>query len=347
MEESIRIGLNGFGRIGRSVTRASLTHPGIDVVGINDIMENDDMRYLFAHDSVMGRFPNVALDGDDLVVDGHRIRLLHERSPETLPWASLDVDVTLECTGVFRTYEEASRHLSAGAEKVLISAPPRGETHVPQIVYGANHERYAGEDVISNASCTTNSVAPVVNVLDQAFGIDRGLLTTVHAYTGTQELIDGPSGKRRRGRAAAENIVPTTTGAARATTEVLPELEGKLDGMAMRVPVPNGSISDLTLSLDDDVDRDAVNEALEDAAANELAGVLGCTSEEIVSRDVIGLPFSSLVDLQSTMSMPGGLTKVLAWYDNEFGFAHRMLDVAELMMTGEATPERTAVATAH
>lgn len=346
-QDPIRIGLNGFGRIGRSVTRAALTYPGVDIVGINDIMETDDMRYLLQHDSVMGRLPNVAVDEHDLVVDGHRMRVAHERSPDRLPWDDLDVDVALECTGIFRTYEEASDHLSAGARKTLISAPPRGETPVPQIVYGANHARYAGEDVVSNASCTTNSVAPVAKVLDERFGIDRGLLTTVHAYTSTQELVDGASGKRRRGRAAAENIIPTTTGAARATTEVLPELAGKLDGMAMRVPVPNGSITDMTLSLADDVGRTAVNGALTEAAEHELAGVLGCTNEEIVSRDVIGLPYSALVDLSSTMAFDDGFVKVLAWYDNEFGFAQRMLDVSTLMATGDAAPDRAALAGAH
>ncbi len=344
--DPIRIGLNGFGRIGRSVTRAALAHPHLEIVGINDIMDADDMRYLLAHDSVMGRLENVALDGDHLVVEDHRMRLLGERSPASLPWDELDVDVALECTGLFRRYEEAREHCAAGADKTIISAPPKGERPVPQIVFGANHERYDGADVVSNASCTTNSVAPVARVLHDRFGIERGLLTTVHAYTSSQELVDGPSGKRRRGRAAAENIIPTTTGAARATTEVLPELAGKLDGMAMRVPVPNGSISDLTLTLEADVGRAAVNDALREAAMGELAGVLGFTDEEIVSRDVIGRPFSALVDLQSTMALDDGFVKLLAWYDNEYGFSHRLLDVAEYITIGEATPDRTELAAA-
>lgn len=345
--EPIRVGLNGFGRIGRSVTRAALAHPGVEIVGINDIMDDDDMRYLLGHDTVMGRLDGVSLDGNQLSVDGHRMRVSSKRSPEELPWDELDVDVALECTGLFRSYEDASKHLIAGADKAIISAPPTGETEVPQIVYGANHHRYDGEDIVSNASCTTNSIAPVAKVLDDTFGIERGLLTTVHAYTSSQELVDGPSGKRRRGRAAAENIIPTSTGAARATTEVLPQLEGKLDGMAMRVPVPNGSVSDFTVTLADDVGRRDVNDALKEAADSELAGVLGCTDEEVVSRDILGLPYSSLVDLPSTMSFGDGFVKLLAWYDNEFGFSHRLLDVAEYITFGEASPDRTTLAAAQ
>lgn len=340
--DPVRIGLNGFGRIGRSTLRASLAHPGVEVVGVNDIMDADDMRYLLAHDSVMGRLEGVHLENNTLSIGDHSLRLLTERDPSSLPWADLDVDVALECTGLFRTHDEAAEHLDAGAGKAIISAPPKGDRPVPQIVYGANHEQYDGERVVSNASCTTNSVVPVAKVLHEAFGIERGLLTTVHSYTSTQELVDGPSGKRRRGRAAAENIIPTTTGAAVATTEVLPELEGKLDGMAMRVPVPNGSITDFTVSLDADVGPAAVNDAITTAADNELAGVLGYTDEEIVSRDILGTTYSSLVDLQSTMGFEDGFVKVLAWYDNEFGFANRLLDLAEFVVTGEYSPVEQA-----
>jgi len=246
-----------------------------------------------------------------------------------LPWDEADVDVAFECTGLFRTYDDASDHLEAGADNVIISAPPKGDRDVLTVVYGVNHDEYDGEDVVSNASCTTNSIAPVAKVLDDEFGIGSGLLTTVHSYTGSQSLIDGPNRKRRRGRAAAENIVPTSTGAAQATTEVLPQLEGKLDGMAMRVPTPNGSITDFTVDLETEVDERAVNEAFMDAAAGDLAGVLGVTDEQLVSRDIIGEPFSTLVDLDSTMAIEGGLLKVLTWYDNEFGFANRMLDLGQ------------------
>ncbi len=327
-DEPLRIGLNGFGRIGRNVLRAALDDDTVEIVAINDVMENDDMEYLLKYDSVHGRLDDVSRDGDSLSVGETEISLLSERDPTQLPWDELDVDVAFEATGLFRTYDDAAQHLEAGAEKVLISAPPKGDKEVKTIVYGVNDDEYDGEDVVSNASCTTNSVAPVVKVLDEEFGIESGLLTTVHAYTGTQALIDGPSGKRRRGRAAAENIIPTSTGAAIATTEVLPQLEGKLDGMAMRVPVPNGSITDLTVDLEANVTKDDLADAIRDAADNELAGVLGYTDEEIVSRDIVGLPFSSYVDLESTMVLEDGLVKVLTWYDNEYGFSNRMLDLA-------------------
>lgn len=339
-DDPIRIGLNGFGRIGRAVYRAALEDPRVEIVAINDIMDSDDMRYLLSYDSVMGRLSNVALDGDELVVGDQRALLLSERDPVALPWSDLDVDVALECTGLFRSHGEAIQHVEAGAERVIISAPPTGEEDVLQIVYGVNHQEYEGETVVSNASCTTNSVAPVAKVLHDTFGIERGLLTTVHAYTSTQQLIDGPAGKRRRGRAAAENIIPTSTGAAVATTEVLPELEGKLDGMAMRVPVPNGSITDLTVSLGASADRESVNAALREEAESDLAGVLGITDEALVSRDILGLPYSSMVDLSSTMSLGDGFVKVLAWYDNEYGFSNRLLDLSEYVLTGESDPTR-------
>jgi glyceraldehyde 3-phosphate dehydrogenase len=295
-------------------------------------MDDDDMRYLAKYDSVGGRLPGVTLEDGSLVAGDDAIPLHDETDPTDLPWEAADVDVAFECTGLFRTYEEASDHLDAGADNVVISAPPKGERDVLTVVYGVNHDEYDGEDVVSNASCTTNSIAPVAKVLDDEFGIDSGLLTTVHSYTGTQNLIDGPNRKRRRGRAAAENIVPTSTGAAQATTEVLPQLEGKLDGMAMRVPTPNGSITDFTVDLEADVGTQAVNEAFMDAAAGDLAGVLGVTDEAVVSRDIIGEPFSTLVDLDSTMSIEGGLLKVLTWYDNEFGFSNRMLDLGQYVV---------------
>ncbi|RQG92931.1 type I glyceraldehyde-3-phosphate dehydrogenase [Natrarchaeobius halalkaliphilus] len=326
--EPLRIGLNGFGRIGRNVLRASLSYDDVEVVAINDVMDNDDMEYLLRYDSVHGRLEDVSRDGDALSVQGREIQLLSERDPAALPWDDLEVDVAFEATGLFRTHDDAAQHLEAGADKVLISAPPKGEKEVQTIVYGVNHDEYDGADVVSNASCTTNSVAPVVKVLDDEFGIESGLLTTVHAYTGTQSLVDGPLAKRRRGRAAAENIIPTSTGAAIATTEVLPQLEGKLDGMAIRVPVPNGSITDLTVDLEADVTEDELAEAIREAADDELAGVLGYTDDEIVSRDIVGLPFSSYVDLESSMVLEDGLVKVLTWYDNEFGFSNRMLDLA-------------------
>lgn len=339
----IRVGLNGFGRIGRNVLRAVLDTPGIELVGINDIMDAADMHYLAKYDTVMGRL-DIDLVGETLVYGDTEIPTFSEKDPASLPWDELGVDVAFEATGIFRTREDAAQHIEAGAKKVIISAPPKGEEPVTTIVYGVNHEEYNGEDVLSNASCTTNSVAPVAKVLDESFGIDSGLLTTVHAYTGTQSLVDGPQGKTRRGRAAAENIIPTSTGAAQATTEVLPELEGKLDGMAMRVPVPNGSITDLVVDLEADVGKKEVNEAFRNAAEGNLAGVLGYTDDEVVSRDILGLPFSSYVDLDSTMSVEGGQVKVLTWYDNEFGFASRMLDLAQHVIAQEQKEQAEATA---
>jgi len=329
-DEVVRVGLNGFGRIGRNVFRAVVESPRIELVGINDVMDFDDMGYLAKYDTVMGRLDGVERDGEELTVGDTSVPLFNVQDPADLPWDDLDVDVALECTGIFRTRDDASAHLDGGADTVIISAPPKGEKPVKQLVYGVNHDEYDGDDVISNASCTTNSITPVAEVLDVEFGIDAGTLTTVHAYTGSQSLIDGPMSKRRRGRAAAENIVPTSTGAAGAAQEVLPQLEGKIDGMAMRVPVPAGSITEFVVSLDEQATEEEVNAAFRDAAdSGPLAGVLGYTDDEVVSSDIAGLPFSSYVDLGSTNVIAGGkLLKVLTWYDNEYGFSNRMLDTA-------------------
>ena len=328
--EVVRIGLNGFGRIGRNVFRAVLDDPRIELVGINDVMDFEDMAYLAEYDTVMGRLDDVTRVEDSLVVGDSAVSLYNVQNPAELPWDDLGVDVALECTGIFRTKADASAHLDAGADTVVISAPPKGDEYVKQIVYGVNHDEYEGEAVVSNASCTTNSVSPVAMLLDDEYGVEYGMLTTVHAYTGSQTLIDTPMTKTRRGRAAAENIVPTSTGAADATTTILPQLEGKLDGMAMRVPVPNGSITELVVSLSASPSVEELNDTFRDAAdSGPLAGVLGYTDDEVVSTDILGLPFSSTVDLNSTNQVgDGGLYKILTWYDNEYGFSNRMLDVA-------------------
>jgi glyceraldehyde 3-phosphate dehydrogenase len=330
VDDTVRVALNGFGRIGRNVFRAVMDDPHVELVGINDVMSFEDMEYLAKYDTVMGRLDGLSLEDDRLTIEDTSVPVYNVQSPAELPWDDLDVDVALECTGIFRTKEDASAHLDAGADKVIISAPPKGDEPVKQLVYGVNHDEYDGEDVVSNASCTTNSVTPVAKVLEDEFGVENGLLTTVHAYTGSQNLIDGPKGKTRRGRAAAENIVPTSTGAAKATTEILPELEGKLDGMAIRVPVPNGSITELVVRLEETPSVEELNDAFRDAAdSGPLAGVLGYTDDEVVSSDIVGLPFSTTVDLQSTNQVDdGGLYKILTWYDNEYGFSNRMLDVA-------------------
>jgi len=330
MSDPVRVGLNGFGRIGRNVMRASLENDNVEIVGINDVMGDDEIDYFVKYDTVMGELPGAGVEDGVLTVDGTGFEagVFHETDPTELPWGELDVDVVFECTGIFRTKDDASQHIEAGADKVAISAPPKGDKPVPQIVYGVNEDEYDGEAVVSNASCTTNSITPVAKVLDDAFGIESGQLTTVHAYTGSQNLIDGPNSKPRRRRAAAENIIPTSTGAAQAATEVLPQLEGKLDGMAIRVPVPNGSITELVVDLEADVTEADVNAAFEAAATGEMEGVLGVTNEEIVSSDILGDPYSTQVDLGST-NVVNGLTKVLTWYDNEYGFSCRMLDVAQ------------------
>ena len=329
-DDVVRVGLNGFGRIGRNVFRALLENPRVELAGINDVMSFDDMAYLAKYDTVMGRLDDVEVDADTLSIGGTSVPLYNIQDPADLPWDDLDVDVALECTGIFRTKADASAHLEGGADTVIISAPPKGDEPVKQLVYGVNHDEYEGEPVVSNASCTTNSITPVAKVLDDEFGIEAGTLTTVHAYTGSQTLIDGPKAKQRRGRAAAENIVPTTTGAAGAAQEVLPQLEGKIDGMAIRVPVPTGSITEFVVSLEASVTAAAVNDAFRAAADDgPLAGVLGYTDDEVVSSDVTGLPFSSYVDLQSTnVIADGDLLKILTWYDNEYGFSNRMLDMA-------------------
>jgi glyceraldehyde 3-phosphate dehydrogenase len=330
MSEPVRVGLNGFGRIGRNVFRASLANDNVEIVGINDVMDDSEIDYFAQYDTVMGELEGANVDDGVLTVEGTDFEagVFHETDPTQLPWDNLDVDVAFEATGIFRTKEDASQHLDAGADKVLISAPPKGDEPVKQLVYGVNHDEYDGETVVSNASCTTNSITPVAKVLDEEFGINVGQLTTVHAYTGSQNLMDGPNGKPRRRRAAAENIIPTSTGAAQAATEVLPELDGKLDGMAIRVPVPNGSITEFVVDLDEEVTESDVNAAFEEAAAGELEGVLGVTSDDVVSADILGDPYSTQVDLAST-NVVNGQTKILTWYDNEYGFSSRMLDVAE------------------
>ena len=330
-DDVIRVGLNGFGRIGRNTLRAIFDNPRIELAGINDVMDFEDMRYLGKYDTVMGRLDGLELEDDELTIGGTSVPLFNIQSPTELLWGELDVDVALECTGIFRTKDDAAQHLEAGADKVIISAPPKGDKPVTTLVYGVNHEdEYDGDDIVSNASCTTNSVTPVAKVLDEEFGINSATLTTVHAYTGSQTLIDAPKAKQRRGRAAAENILPTSTGAAQATTEILPQLEGKIDGMAIRVPIPNGSLTELVVDLESNPSADEINDAFRAAAdSGPLAGVLGYTDDEVVSSDIIGLPFSTYTDLNSTNVVgEDGLAKILTWYDNEYGFSNRMLDVA-------------------
>jgi glyceraldehyde 3-phosphate dehydrogenase len=324
---SLRVAINGFGRIGRNYLRAAKKQQlDLDIVAVNDLTDTATLALLLKYDSVHGRFDGtVETDGEDLVVDGHKIKVLSERDPAALPWKELEVDIVVESTGFFTKRDGAAKHLEAGARKVLISAPAKGEDVT--IVLGANEDNYdpASHDVVSMASCTTNSVVPMAKVLNDTFGISQGLMTTIHAYTGDQNIHDAPHRDPRRARAAAVSIVPTTTGAAQAASLALPELEGKLSGMALRVPIPDGSITDLTLILDREVTKDEVNAAMKEAADGPLQGILEYSEEPLVSIDIVGNPHSCIFDAPSTLAN-GRLVKVLGWYDNEMGYSTRLAE---------------------
>ena len=329
---SIRVAINGFGRIGRNVLRAAKQSPSsnLDFVAINDLTSSATLAHLLKYDSVHGAYPgSVEVTGDGLVVDGDEILVFSEPDPANLPWRELGVDVVVESTGRFRTRELASKHLEAGAAKVVISAPAKDEDIT--IVLGVNEDLYDpdGHDIISNASCTTNCLAPVAKVLSERFGFVRGLMTTIHAYTSGQAVLDGPHKDLRRARAAAVSMIPTTTGAAKAISLVLPELEGKLDGMAIRVPTPDVSVVDLVAEVETDVSAEQVNDALRAAAESDLAGFLRVEELPLVSADFTGEPASSVVDALSTAVMDGRMVKVLAWYDNEWGYSSRVVDLVE------------------
>jgi glyceraldehyde 3-phosphate dehydrogenase len=332
---TVRVGINGFGRIGRNLLRSAIKN-GVDLefVAVNDLTDTDTLALLLKYDSVHGRFDGtVETSGDDLVVNGQTIKVLSERDPAALPWSDLGVDVVVESTGFFTKRDDAAKHLAAGAKKVVISAPAKGEDQT--IVLGANESEYDPDqhDVVSMASCTTNSVVPMAKVLHEAFGITRGLMTTVHAYTGDQRLHDAPHKDPRRARAAALSIVPTTTGAAQAASLALPEMEGRLSGLALRVPIPSGSITDLTLVLDRDVTADEVNAAVKAAADGPLKGILEYSEEPLVSIDIVGNPHSCIFDAPSTMAN-GTLVKVMGWYDNEMGYSTRLAEAAIFVGSG-------------
>jgi glyceraldehyde 3-phosphate dehydrogenase (phosphorylating) len=327
---AIRVAINGFGRIGRNVLRCALQSGNDDVqfVAVNDLTDSGTLAHLLRYDSVHGRYPGaVDVSDNGLVVDGQEIQVFSERDPAALPWAELGVDIVVESTGFFRSREGASKHLQAGAKKVIISAPAKGEDIT--IVLGVNHEKYdpQAHDVISNASCTTNCLAPVVKVLMENFGFRRGLMTTVHAYTNDQALLDVPHGDLRRARAAAMSMIPTSTGAAKATALVIPEVEGKLDGMAIRVPTPDVSVVDLVAELEKETTANEVNAAFRAASEGPLQGILGFADEPLVSVDFTGNSNSSIVDADSTSVMEGRMVKVLSWYDNEWGYSSRVVDL--------------------
>jgi len=331
---ALKVGINGFGRIGRLVFRHLHGNPRVEIVAINDITDAPTLAHLLARDSVHGAFRGKVQAADGaLLVDGKAVRVLAEKDPAKLPWRELGVTVVIESTGLFTKREAAAKHLEAGAQKVMISAPAKGEDLT--IVKGVNDHLYdkSKHHIVSTASCTTNCLAPVVKVLHDAFGVERGLMTTVHAYTNDQRILDLPHKDLRRARAAQVNIIPTTTGAAVAVTKVLPELEGRLDGMAMRVPVSDGSVVDLVAMLRRPVTKEQVNQAVREAAGKPpLAGILEYSEEPLVSSDVIGNPHSSVFDALSTTVLDKTMVKVVAWYDNEFAYAKRMAELLEILL---------------
>ena len=329
----VKIGINGFGRIGRNFFRAAKQRGfDFDFVGVNDLGDAATMAHLLKYDSVFGRFPGeVTVGANGLVIDGDELRVLAERDPASLPWKELGAEIVIESTGIFTDRERAAAHLEAGAQKVLISAPAKNEDLT--VVLGVNDDQYdpATHHVISNASCTTNCVAPMAKVIDDAFGLEQGFMTTVHAYTNDQNILDLPHKDLRRARAAAVNIIPTSTGAAKATGLVLPQLKGKLDGMALRVPVPDGSVTDLVATVGREVTVDEVKAAFKAAAeAGPLAGKLVYTEDPIVSSDIVGSPASCTFDGSATMVM-GNVVKAIGWYDNEWGYSNRLVDLAALV----------------
>ncbi len=329
----MRVAINGFGRIGRAVFRIAEADPNIEIVAINDLFDNDALRYLLNYDTVMGRFPGkVSIEGGEMVTPGTRAKMLQERNPAQLPWKELAVDAVVESTGVFRSKAQVSMHLEAGARRALLTVPAKDQIDYT-VVMGVNEEGLTPEHrIVSNASCTTNCLAPVAKALHDEFGIREGIINTVHAYTNDQSLADVPHSDWRRSRAAAENIIPTSTGAAKAVGEVLPELKGRLDGIASRVPVPDGSVVDLFVELDKEVTAGQVNEIMRAAAdSRRMRDVLEYTEEPMVSSDIIGNPHSSIFDASFTQVSGGRFLKALSWYDNEWGYSKRVCDVLGLM----------------
>ncbi len=329
---NIRVGINGFGRTGRMVFRAAQDFDDIEVVGINDLLDPEYLAYMLKYDSVHGRFKgDISIEGNTLQVNGSSIRLSAERDPTELKWGELNVDVVVESTGLFLTKETAQKHIDAGARKVIMSAPSKDDT--PMFVYGVNDDKYADEAIISNASCTTNCLAPVAKVVNDKFGLKRGLMTTVHAATATQKTVDGPSMKDwRGGRGILENIIPSSTGAAKAVGVVLPELNGKLTGMSFRVPTSDVSVVDLTVELENETSYEDICAAMKEASEGAMKGVLAYTEEKVVSTDFRGEACTSTFDAEAGIAMDGSFVKLISWYDNEWGYSCKVLEMARVMV---------------
>ncbi|MCF7560124.1 type I glyceraldehyde-3-phosphate dehydrogenase [Sabulilitoribacter multivorans] len=325
----LKLGINGFGRIGRIAFRVAVSRPDIEVVGINDLLDVEHLAYLLKYDSIHGRFSGtVDVKNGNLVVNGKEIRITAERNPEDLKWDAVGAEVVLDCTGIFTTLEKAQAHITAGAKKVAISAP---SADAPMFVMGVNHDKVTAKDtIVSNASCTTNCLAPLAKVINDNFGIVEGLMTTVHATTATQLTVDGPSKKDwRGGRSALANIIPSSTGAAKAVGKVIPELNGKLTGMAFRVPTPDVSVVDLTVRIEKSASWDEVKAALKKASENELKGILGYTEEAVVSQDFVSEPMTSVFDAEASIALNDNFLKLVSWYDNEFGYSTKLVDLAQ------------------
>ena len=328
---TIRVGINGFGRIGRMVFRAAQDFDDIEIVGINDLLEPDYLAYMLKYDSVHGKFRgDVAVEGGSLIVNGNSIRLSAERDPAQLKWGELDVDVVVESTGLFLTAETAQKHIDAGAKKVIMSAPSKDDT--PMFVFGVNHDSYAGQAIISNASCTTNCLAPLAKVVDDNFGLKRGLMTTVHAVTASQKTVDGPSAKDwRGGRGMLENIIPSSTGAAKAVGKVMPHLNGKLTGMSFRIPTSDVSVVDLTVELENKASYEDICAAMKAAAEGPMKGVLGYTEEKVVSTDFRGEACTSTFDADAGIQLDDTFVKLISWYDNEWGYSCKVVEMARVI----------------
>lgn len=331
---AVKVGINGFGRIGRVVFRVAHGDPDVDVVAVNDLTDADMLGHLLKYDSTHGRFPgNVEVKGDSLVVDGKEVKVLSEKDPAQLPWGDMGVDVVLESTGVFRTRDKIESHIKAGAKRVLLSVPAKSPEDVDAtLVLGVNDDDLKSDvKIVSNASCTTNCLAPMVKAVNDAFGVEEGLMTTIHSYTNDQKILDLPHKDKRRARAAAANIIPTTTGAAKAIGLVIPELKGKMNGMAVRVPTVNGSLVDLVATLKKEVSVADINKVVREAAEGPMKGILEYSDDALVSTDVIGNPSSSIFDGLSTMKIGARLVKLVSWYDNEYGYSSRCVDLFKKM----------------
>lgn len=329
----INVAINGFGRIGRAAAKIILDNPNLRLVAINDLGDAKTLAHLLKYDSCYGVYnKEVGWTDNEIIVNTQRIHFYGEKDPGALPWKELDVDVVIESTGIFLTAEKTKPHLDAGAKKVVLSAPGKDDS-VPTYLIGVNAHKYAGENVVSNASCTTNCIGPIMHVLEQKFGIEKSLMTTIHSYTADQNLVDGPHKDLRRARAAALNIVPTSTGAAKALGKVMPKVEGKFDGLAIRVPSPVVSLSDITVLLKTKTNKEEINQVFEEAAEREFRNIIIASDEPIVSTDLVASSASAIVDLSLTNVMGGDLAKVIGWYDNEWGYSCRLIDLVELVAT--------------